>query len=67
VLRRLLDLAARVGVLDPEAELAALVAREQPVEEARVDEADVREPGWARRDADDDTHAVSVLACPTAS
>ena len=37
---RLGDLAARVGVLDPQPELAALVAREEPVEERRPDVAD---------------------------
>ena len=37
------DLAARVRVLDPQQELAALVPREEPVEERRADAADVEE------------------------
>src|SRR5205085_2488368 len=53
LLRRLCDLAARVGVLDPEPELAALVTREEPVEERRVDVPDVQEAGRARRHAND--------------
>src|SRR5439155_25087688 len=57
---RLGDLAARVGVLDPQVELATLVAREEPVEERGVDTADVQEAGRARREADADTHGVSV-------
>ena len=53
LLDRLGDLAARVGVLDPQPALAVLAAREQPVEEERVDAADVEEAGRARRHADD--------------
>ena len=53
LLGRLGDLAARVGVLDPQAELAAFVAREEPVEERRVDSSDVQEAGRARGEADD--------------
>ena len=49
---RLRDLAQRVGVLDPEPELAALVAREEPVEEGGVDAADVEMAGGARGEAD---------------
>ena len=44
---RLLDLAARVRVLDPEQALAPGPAREEPVEEERADAADVEEPGRA--------------------
>ena len=57
---RLRDLAARVGVLDPKPELAALVAREEPVEEERADAADVEEAGRARSHADADGHGGSV-------
>ena len=39
----LLDLAARVGVLDPQEALAAAPAREEPVEEERAHAADVEE------------------------
>ena len=53
---RLGDLAARVGVLDPQAALAALLAREQPVEEERANAADVEEAGRARSHADADGH-----------
>ena len=53
LLGRLGDLAARVRVLDPEAALAALLAREEPVEEERAHAADVQEAGRARRHADD--------------
>src|SRR5207244_6589032 len=63
VLRRLLDLAARVGVLDPQAELTALVPGEEPVEERGVNAADVQEAGRARSHADDGRHAGSVGAC----
>ena len=57
---RLGDLARRVGVLDPQAVLAALLAREEPVEEERADAADVEEAGGARSHADADGHADSV-------
>src|SRR5262249_22207123 len=60
------DLATRVCVLDPEQELAAVMAREQPVEERGVRSADVQVAGWARRKADSDGHASSVLACSSA-
>ena len=52
LLDRLGDLAARVGVLDPQQALAALLAREQPVEEERAHAADVEEAGRARSHAD---------------
>jgi hypothetical protein len=51
---RLLDLAARVGVLDPQQALAAVVTREQPVEEERADAADMEEAGRARCHPDAD-------------
>src|SRR5205085_1026383 len=54
LLHRLGDLAARVGVLDPEQALAAVAAREEPVEEEGAHPADVQEPGRARRHADAD-------------
>ena len=38
------DLAARVGVLDPQQALAAAPAREEPVEEERAHASDVEEP-----------------------
>ena len=57
---RLRHLAARVGVLDPEAELAALMPREEPVEEERAHAADVEETGRAGSHADDHGHADSV-------
>ena len=60
---RLGDLAARVRVLDAQAELAALVAREEPVEERRVDASDVEEAGRARGEADDWGHGDIVGAC----
>ena len=47
-------LAAGVGVLDPQQELAALVAREEPVEERRAHVADVQEASRARCHADAD-------------
>src|SRR5215213_9281332 len=62
-LRRCLrDLAVRVRVLDSQVKLAALMPGEQPVEERRVDVPDVKEAGGAGREADTNTHAVSVLA-----
>ena len=51
---RLRDLAARVRVLDAQPELAAVVAREEPVEEERAHAADVEEAGGARSHADAD-------------
>ena len=60
---RLRDLAARVGVLDPQPELAALVAREQPVEESGANVPDVEEAGGARCHANADGHADSVGPC----
>ena len=47
LLDRLDDLAARVGVLDPQQALAPAAAREEPVEEERADAADVEEAGRA--------------------
>src|SRR5207248_2364648 len=60
LLHRLRDLAARVRVLDPEPELAALVPREEPVEEGGVDAADVQEACRARGHANADGHASIV-------
>ena len=56
LLDRLLDLAARVGVLDPQQALPALSAREEPVEEERAHAADVEEAGGRRSHADADGH-----------
>ena len=58
---RLGHLAARVGVLDPQQDLAALLAREEPVEEERADAADVEEAGGARSHADADAHRASIV------
>ena len=55
------DLAARVGVLDPEQALAAAAAREEPVEEEGVHAADVEEPGRGRRHADADGHRCAIV------
>ena len=63
LLGRLGDLPARVRVLDPQPELAAFVAREEPVEERRVDVPDVEEAGRARGEADDWGHGDIVGAC----
>ena len=52
------DLAARVRVLDPEAELASLVTREEPVEQRRANAPDVERPGRARGHANADGHGV---------
>src|SRR5207244_478353 len=48
LLRRLSDLAARVGVLDPQPELAAVVTGEEPVEQGRTNVPDVQKPRRAR-------------------
>ena len=61
LLDRLLDLAARVGVLDPQQALAAAAAREEPVEEEGAHTADVEEPGRRRRHADADGHERSSV------
>jgi len=61
LLGRLCDLAARVRVLDPQAELAALVPGVQPVEERCVNASDVQEAGGAGREADDRWHAAMVV------
>ena len=66
LLSRLLHLAVRVRVLDPEPELPALVAREQPVEERSPDVPDVQEAGRARSHADANGHTVRLLACCSA-
>ena len=60
LLGRLGDLAPGVRVLDAQQELAALVAREEPVEERRAHVADVEEPGRARRHADADCHTTRL-------
>src|SRR5919106_935738 len=64
---RLLDLPARVGVLDAEEELPSLVTREEPVEERGADAADVEEPGRAGREADADWHATTIAASARAA
>ena len=58
------DLAAGVGVLDPEPALTALLAREEPVEEERADTADVQEAGRARGHADANAHLCIVGVGP---
>src|SRR4029077_4236330 len=63
LLRRLVDLAARIRVLDAKTELAAIVTGEEPVEERGPDVPDVQEAGWARGHADADGHAVRLLRC----
>ena len=47
LLGRAFDLAAHVGVLDPQQTLAALLAREEPVEQERARRPDVEEAGRA--------------------
>ena len=64
LLDRLGDLAARVGVLDPEQALALPPAGEEPVEEERVDAPDVEEPGRRRRHADADAHGAPMVVTP---
>ena len=59
---RLSHLAARVRVLDPKLELAALRTREEPIEHGGAHAPDVEHPGRARREADFD-HVDSVGAC----
>ena len=61
LLDRLLHLAARVGVLDPQQALAAAAAREEPVEEERAHATDVEEPGRARCHADADAHQAAIV------
>ena len=56
LLGRLLHLATRVGVLDPQVALALRPPGEQPVEEERVHPADVEEPGRGGGHADADAH-----------
>ncbi len=58
LLDRLLDLAARVRVLDPQQAFAPLLAREEPVEEEGPHASDVQESGRARRHADSDGHRL---------
>ena len=59
-------LAARVGVLDPEQELALLVSRKEPVEERSANTSDVEEAGRAGCKPDADGHAVIVVPCSPA-
>src|SRR6185503_19042028 len=54
-------------VLDPQAELAAFAAREEPVEERGADVADVQQAGRARRHADADGHAQRLSRVPLRS
>ena len=49
LLDRLRDLTARVGVLDAQQALAAVLARKQPVEQERADPTDVQEARRTRR------------------
>ena len=60
---RLRYLASRVRVLDPEPELAALVACEQPVEQGCPHVADVQEPGRAgsHSHADGSAHRATMV------
>ena len=60
------DLAARVRVLDAQPELAAVVPREEPVEEERAHAADVEEAGRARSHADADGHRGAYRSCGAA-
>src|SRR5207244_13324353 len=53
-LDRLVRRPGAIGVLDPEHEHAAMVAREEPVEERRTGAADVEMTGRARREANAD-------------
>ena len=59
---RLRDLTARVGVLDPQLELPAVVPGVQPVEDGRPNTADVEHPGRAGRETDTNRHVDSVGA-----
>ena len=61
LLRGLLHLAARVGVLDPQQARARATARKEPVEEERVDAADMEKPGRGRGHADADAHRAPML------
>ena len=58
---RLGDLAARVGVLDPQQDLAAVLAGVEPVEEEGPNASDMEEPGRARGHADADARHVSIV------
>src|SRR5262249_51191635 len=54
LLGRALDLAAHVRVLDAQQARAALLAREEPVEEERPRRPDGEGPGWGRRHSGQD-------------
>mgnify|MGYP003335120374 CR=1 FL=1 len=56
LLNRLGDLARGVGVLDAQAALSPMLAREEPVKEEGADTTDVQETGWARSHANANTH-----------
>jgi deoxyribonuclease IV len=60
LLNRLGHFTARVGVLDAQTKLAALMAGKEPVEERGMDPADVQEAGGAGREADDWGHVAIV-------
>ncbi len=49
--------ALAIGIVDPQQEMTAVPAREQPVDQRRADVADVLQPGRARREADLDRHS----------
>jgi hypothetical protein len=56
--------AGAVGILDPQQEAAAMVAREQPVEERRARATDVQEASRRRREPRNDLLLISGCAHP---
>ena len=59
---RLARRARAIGVLDPQAEQAGMMLREQPIEERRARAANVKEAGGRGGEADDDGHDRAVFS-----
>ena len=55
-LKRSLDMALSVGIVNSEDELPAVMSRKQPVKQSGANSADVKIAGWARGKACADSH-----------
>ena len=62
-LQRLGDVALGVGVVDPQDELPAVLAGEQPVEQRRANAADVQITGRAGSEAGANTCGLRIVDC----
>jgi hypothetical protein len=53
-----------VGVVDPQDELAAMVPRQEPVEQSRPNAADMQEAGWAGGESSAYAHETKSQTTP---